>query len=76
MPSQQFNEAAVAVAVAGYFELKSTQRLYVWPFVCSDDSTVVLNVKERAEVGKKTVSARRRRCLASDSIYYDGLNFC
>ena len=40
----KFENRAVAVAVAGYFELKSTQRLFVWPFVCSDDSTVVLNV--------------------------------
>ena len=37
-----------ALAVAALFELKSTQRLHCWPFVYSDDSIVVLNVKEKA----------------------------
>ena len=57
-------------AVAGFFELKSTQRLCGWPFLHSDDSTVILNVKDDARVGQKAASARAgHQCLAaSDSI--------
>ena len=57
-------------AVAGFFELKSTQRLCGWPFLHSDDSTVILNVKDDARVGQKAALAHAgHRCLAaSDSI--------
>ena len=46
-------ESAVerTVAVADFFELKSTQRLCGRPFLHSDDSTVVMNVKDDARVG-------------------------
>jgi hypothetical protein len=40
-----------------YFELKSTQQLRGRPFVHSDDSIVVLNVKEEARIGQKTAPA-------------------
>ena len=40
-----------AAAIAGFFELKSTQGLCGWPFLHSDDKTVVLNVKDDARVG-------------------------
>ena len=67
-------------AVADFFELKSTQRQCGQPFLHSDDSTLVLSVKDDARVGQKTASARGHRCLASDSIdnggYYNGLNCC
>ena len=65
MPSQQLKEHA---AVAGFFELKSTQGLCGRPILHSDDSTVVMNVKDDARVGQKTASDRDHRCLASDSI--------
>ena len=57
-------------AVAGFFELKSTQRLCGRPFLHSDDSTVILNVKDDARAGQKAALARAgHRCLAvSDSI--------
>ena len=48
MPSQQLKEHA---AVAGFFELKSTQGLCGRPILHSDDSTVVMNVKDDARVG-------------------------
>ena len=57
-----------ATAIAGFFELKSTQRLCGWPFLHSDDRTVVLNVKDDARVGQKMASARGHRCLALDLI--------
>jgi hypothetical protein len=37
---------------ADHFELKSTPQMHGWPFVYSDDSTVVLNVKEEAGIGQ------------------------
>jgi hypothetical protein len=57
-----------------YFELKSTQQLHGWPFVHSDDSTVVLNinVKEEGRIGQKTAPPHCHWCLAADSID-DGL---
>ena len=55
-------------AVADFFKLKSTQWLCVRPFLHSDDSIVVLNVKDDARVGQKTASTRSHRCLASDLI--------
>ena len=64
-------ESAVerTAAVADFrFKLKSTQRLCGRPFLHSDDSTVVMNVKDDARVGQKTASDRDHRCLASDSI--------
>ena len=48
--------------------MKSTQRLCGRPFLHSDDSILVLNVKDDARVGQKTALARGHRCLASDSI--------
>ena len=52
-------------AVAGFFELKSTQRLCGRPFLHSDDSTMILNVKDDARVGQKAALARvGHRCLA------------
>ena len=61
-------ESAVerTAATAGFFKLKSTQRLCGRSFLHSDDSTVVMNVKDDARVGQKTVSDRGHRCLASD----------
>ena len=61
MPSQQLKEQQLAVA--GFFELKSTQRLCGRPL-----STVVLNVRDDARVWQKKASARSHRSLASDSI--------
>ena len=55
-------------AVADFFKLKSTQRLCGWPFLQSDECTVVLNVKDDARVGQKTASAHSHRYLVSDSI--------
>ena len=49
--------SAESVAVPDYFELKLTQRLYGRPFVYSDDSVVVLNVKKGARVGQKMALA-------------------
>ena len=43
-------ESAVERA-AGFFELKSTQQLCGQTFLHSNDSTVVLNVKDDARVG-------------------------
>ena len=59
------------VAVADFFELKSTQRLCSQPFLHSDDSIVVLNVK-----GDASLRVGQKRCwlavidayIASDSI--------
>ena len=63
-------ESAVerTAAVADFFELKSTQQLCVRPFLHSDDSIVVLNVKDDTRVGQKTTSTRSHRCLVSDLI--------
>ena len=66
MPSQQLKEQQLSVA--DFFKLKSTQRLCGRPFLHSDNSTLVLSVKDDARVGQKTVLARSHRCLASDSI--------
>ena len=56
-------------AVADFFRLKSTQRLCGRPFLHSNDSTVVMNVKDDTRVGQKTASDRDHRCLrVSDSI--------
>ena len=56
-----------SAAVADFFELKSTQQLCGQPFLHSDDSTLVVNVKDDARVGQKTASACGHRCPASDS---------
>ena len=55
-------------AVADFFMLNSTQRLCGRPFLHSDNSTVVINVKDDAKVGQKMASDCGHRCLASDSI--------
>ena len=48
-----YAESAVerTAAVANFFKLKSTQQLCGQPFLHSDDSTVVMNVKDDARVG-------------------------
>ena len=38
---------------AVYFRLKLTQQLHGRPFIHSDDSIVVLNIKEEAQIGQK-----------------------
>ena len=59
-----------------YLELKSRQQWHGRPFVRSDDSIVVLNVKEEARVGQKTASAHYASMSSVDSIDDDGLNCC
>jgi hypothetical protein len=49
--SNLLKETAIAALALDYFELKSTQQLYGRPFVYSDDSIVVLNIKKEARVG-------------------------
>ena len=63
-------ESAVkrTAAVAGFFKLNSTQQLCGRPFLHSDNSTVVMNVKDDARVEQKTASDRSHQCLTSDSI--------
>ena len=60
-----------------YFELKSRKQVHGRPFVHSDDidSTVVLNFKEEAQVGQKTVLAHYASISSVDSIN-DGSNCC
>ena len=65
---ERVNAKSAVERTAGFFKLKSTQRLCDRPFLHSDDSTVVMNVKDDARVGQKTASDRDHRCLASDSI--------
>jgi hypothetical protein len=65
MPSQQFEENRLLGA-----EIDTAA---AWPaIVHSDDSIVVLNVKEEARIGQKTAPAHCHWCLAADSID-DGL---
>ena len=59
-----------------YLELKSRQRRHGRPFVRSDNSIVVLNVKEEARVGQKMASAHYASMSSVDSINDDGLNCC
>ena len=62
-------ESAVeTAAIAGFFKLKSTQRQCGRTFLHSNNSTVVLNVKDDARFGQKTVSAHDYQCLVSNSI--------
>ena len=62
------NAQSAIERAAGFFELKSTQQLCGQTFLHSDDSTVVLNVKDDVRVGQKTASASSHRYLALDSI--------
>ena len=48
-----------------YLELKSRHQWHGRPFVCSDDSIVVVNVKEEARVGQKTSRLTMHQCPAS-----------
>ena len=63
-------ESAVerAAAIADFFKSKSTQQLCGWPFLHSDDGTVVLNIKDDVQVGQKMALARGHCYLVLDSI--------
>ena len=63
MDTQQLKEQQLQLASSSY-------RLCDRSFLHSEDSTVVLNVKDDARVRQKSASARGHRCLASDSIDY------
>ena len=65
---ERLNADSAVERAAGFFELKSTQQLCGQTILHSDDSTVVLNVKDDVRTGQKTESASSHRYPASDSI--------
>ena len=62
------NADSAVERAAGFFELKSTQQLCGQTILHSDDSTVVLNVKDDVRTGQKMESASGHRYPVSDSI--------
>ena len=65
---ERLNADSAVGRAAGFFKLKSKQQLCGQTILHSDDSPVVLNVKDDVKTGQITASVSDRRYPASDLI--------